>query len=564
MPIVLSDVLSALAEGVEGVLARQVTARGPDVAAASRRAEGGVMRPDWGIAEPTGTCGLLAACGMLLIARATHPDETPASPDDATLLARMASALRYLRSVQRPSGLMDLRDCNYDSSPDAGFAVQALCPVIELGRWRGGRGSRLAAWDGVLAEIEGLVRGLTVGMLDGGFHTPNHRWVMSAAMAWAGSLFPDLAVEPVIAAYVAEGYDADADGAFIERSAGVYDAICDRSLLILWERRRDEAALRAALANLDLNLHMLHPDGTVEAGASRRQDSGTRPVPATMALAYLMADAARPDARYAVAADMLWRRSRGDASGLAAFLLAGRGRAAAHDPGAFPFDFRRLFPSVGLWRSRRGAISAAAFGSRTRLLTVVFGEAELSALKISQSYFGTGRFVGDGLTECENGCVLRSDGDVDVHRPGYDFPLGRPIEPTRWFETRPERDWRPLPRCVSEVAVTEAQDGLDVAYRTLEGMPGVTAQMALDFPPGGIWETSDTCLKPQAGQVLFLKAGRGAMRYGHDVIEVGPGADAHRMWAMRDAEAAPAHVRVLLTFETPVDHLLQIRCRREP
>jgi len=43
------------------------------------------------------------------------------------------------------------------------------------------------------------------------------------------------------------------------------------------------------------------------------------------------------------------------------------------------------------------------------------------------------------------------------------------------------------------------------------------------------------------------------MRYGSDAIRIGPGAAAHRAWQMRDAETAPAHVRVLLTFVTPVD-----------
>jgi hypothetical protein len=31
------------------------------------------------------------------------------------------------------------------------------------------------------------------------------------------------------------------------------------------------------------------------------------------------------------------------------------------------------------------------------------------------------------------------------------------------------------------------------------------------------------------------------------------------MWAMRDAEPAPQHARVLMTFVTPVDHHFSIR-----
>ena len=106
-------------------------------------------------------------------------------------------------------------------------------------------------------------------------------------------------------------------------------------------------------------------------------------------------------------------------------------------------------------------------------------------------------------------------------------------------------------------------DGLRCHYRTVDGMDGVTAQLALDFSPGGSWETTDTCVSTHAGQVIFLRQGYGAMRYGTDAIRVGPGADAHRMWAMRNAEQAPEHVRVLLTYRSPVDHVFTITCQRQ-
>ena len=87
-------------------------------------------------------------------------------------------------------------------------------------------------------------------------------------------------------------------------------------------------------------------------------------------------------------------------------------------------------------------------------------------------------------------------------------------------------------------------------------------QIAFDFPAGGIWETKDTRTKPVAGQALFLKQGYGVMRYGSDAIRIGPGAAAHGMWQMREAEPAPNNVRVLLTFLTPVDYAFTIRAYR--
>ena len=56
-------------------------------------------------------------------------------------------------------------------------------------------------------------------MMAGGFHTPNHRWVLVAAQAQM--LYPELRVLPAVEAYLGEGIDINADGEYMERSTGV-------------------------------------------------------------------------------------------------------------------------------------------------------------------------------------------------------------------------------------------------------------------------------------------------------------------------------------------------------
>ena len=121
-----------------------------------------------------------------------------------------------------------------------------------------------------------------------------------------------------------------------------------------------------------------------------------------------------------------------------------------------------------------------------------------------------------------------------------------------------------FPPCAGRLTVTRSEQGLELRYQTLDNYLGVTAQLALDFAPGGIWETADTAMQPRAGQVIFLKQGYGTMRYGNDVIRVGPGAFSHRTWKMRHAEPAPDCVRVLLTFHTPVDHRFALHVEHGP
>jgi hypothetical protein len=142
------------------------------------------------------------------------------------------------------------------------------------------------------------------------------------------------------------------------------------------------------------------------------------------------------------------------------------------------------------------------------------------------------------------------------------------VPPERWSETRAAREIRRVPPIASELTIDSTDSGLALRYRTTDGFDRVTAQIALDFPVGGIWETDDTSFEPQAGQTIFLKKGYAVMRYPAtgEAIRIGPGADAHRMVKMRDAAppAAPGLVRILLTFVTPIDHSFIITGGRWP
>ena len=515
---------------------------------------GAIVNPNWGIAQAGATVGWVSGCALLWLGAGGTGEARRG------LLARAIAGAEYLLRAQYPSGLIDLPDCNYDSSPDTGFAVQLLCAVLDVDRLQP---SVDPQWRTLADLLARFVRGAFDGVRAGGFHTPNHRWVIASALAQATALWPDLDAEATIAAYLAEGIDIDAEGAYIERSVGVYDAVCDRSLLLLAERRPGDApTLRAAVrANLDLDLHLLHADGSAETGLSHRQDYGTSVVPTGLIAPLLHSALHDPDPRFVAAARWLWRQgtpSLPDCVWVAQHLLA-HGEPAPGEASP-PADFARHYPHNGLWRARQGRLSATVFRDVPTLLALRYGGAELSGLGIQQSYFSrdSGRFVGDLLTGEGARATLRSLGQRDPRRPAYEQPIGRPVPPDEWVAALAERDLRRLPPATSELAVALGAEGLTVRYRTLDGTPGVVAQVVFDFPPGGIWETDDTSFHPAAGQVIFLKRGHGTMRYGTDAIRIGPGADAHRIWQMRHTAPAPGHVRVVVPFLTPVDHTFTI------
>ena len=148
--------------------------------------------------------------------------------------------------TQRPGGRIDLPTCNPDSGPDTAFVVQLLCAVLELIRIEPRRAARLPA-----VVVRGMERFVAraAGAL-GEFHTPNHRWVVASALAQTGALFPKLRHEKMLRALLAEGFDLDADGFYLERSPAIYDAVSNRSLLLLHEFADAPDALSAVERSL--------------------------------------------------------------------------------------------------------------------------------------------------------------------------------------------------------------------------------------------------------------------------------------------------------------------------
>lgn len=554
MGITLADTLSGLARQMVAYLTSQQTAPG-------RFDTGAIIRSDWSIDDPGGSASLVALCLWTHLLRLRYPTLVPNVPDEATLANRAALALDYLDRVQRPSGLTDLRDCNYDSSPDAGFILQAICPPLLLAQ----ESSLSGEWVTITARLREFARRMTVGACMGGFHTPNHRWVISGGLHLAGKLFPDMLVRKTIDAYLAEGIDLDADGFYIERSAGVYDAICARALLLLAADSEFRYLLEAVVRNLKANQYLLNADGTVETGLSRRQDAGTVPLASGLAVPYLRAyqlsAEAEERATFLSLARFLWDTTppdRRDYYGMSQVLQ--ESDAQEEVTGTLPQNITHHFPHNGLWRHRSGSQSVSVFRDVPRVLNFRQGQAYLAGVSIHQSYFGVGQFIPEEMVVTENGVTLSTAGRHKPYRPGYEQPLGRPVSPECYMDIRAEREIRRVPPAASILAIEKEEGGLSLHFQTTDGLDRATVQIAFDFPAGGVWETDDTCFQPQGGQVIFLKSSYGTMRYGNEAIRLGPGADAHRMWQMRDANpAAPGMVRVLITFLTPVDHRFRIK-----
>ena len=472
------------------------------------------------------------------------------------ILARILAGAAFARHIRRESGCYDLVTTNFDSSPDTGFIVKALAPVVRAARKAEDAGA------GQIADALGeMIRAGVPGMVAGGFHTPNHRWVLVAALSLALELFPDLDAMDTIESYLAETIDINADGEYIERSAGTYNAICNRALRLAADALDRPELLKPVRKNLDLSYHMLHADGTVVTSFSHRQDFGTRVVLVNMVDSYY--DMARRDGNgfYAAVADWLYASSSGGVPWtLEPFLTHPEWRVDDLQREPLPESYAKAYPTARLWRVRRGKTSATAGAGVTSPFAVKCGEVELASVNLCASYFAIAQFSGETFEATEGKIAMTHvSRSSDGNRPGYDLPLGREVAFDKFYEARKEREVYALPPLTTTLEIEEVAGGFDLHVK-VAGYDRVPFQIACDFVPGGELDFDSGIVRGQAGEVVFLKSGYATYHQGNDAISIGPGAYAHRFWQMRGSESAPAAFRVLLTFRTPVDRVLKIRC----
>ena len=483
------------------------------------------------------------------------------------LFSRIQKSIAFQKNWQRPSGLIDLVSVNWESPPDTGFAVQLFCPVVEFARQLADKNPQAAEIAETLGEF---VRTAAIGMIGRGFHTPNHRWVVCSALSQAMTLFPDLAAREYVDSILTETIDINDDGEFTERSTGIYNAVCDRGLRFIADNLNKPELLDHVRKNLEIMTYLFHDDGTVVTSISNRQDRGNRLVPVGIADSFFDMANRDNDGRWASIADQLV--AKGTDAPHSPWLI----QTFASNPGyrtadlkrtPIPDNYTKLYPVSGLWRVKRGKLSATAATGNRGAFAIRYGDVNLTSIKFSGTYMNTTNFEADTLEAIPSGIrMTQRGGQRQINHlppgaltPGYDLPLNKPVPVGTFSEVRGTRERWTLPLIDLILEITEVESGFDLCYRTEGGLDRVPIEIEFAIEAPGEWETENQVIPVLNGQSSILKSGKGIFHRENEGISIGPGSNDHRHRNMRNSEPSENCFRVLVTLQTPVDHTIALR-----
>ena len=465
--------------------------------------------------------------------------------NDSSLPERIRLAADFLTRVQTPDGNINLLTTNFNSPPDTGFVVRALCPSVTLAR-RAGKAD-------LVRIVEPFLRKAGAGLTKGGIHTPNHRWVVSAALSQLYDLFGEPSYVRRIDQWLAEGIDIDDEGQFSERSTYVYNPITDNAFVTMAAKLKRPELLEPPKRNLESMLYLLHPGYEVVTEISRRQDLNQRGDmgPYWFALAYLAAHA--NDRRFATIA----QHFAPTRAGLSALMEYPELAAGTSMVSPVPENYRRAFPHNGFVRIRRGPVSATVLGGgRSRFFTLRNGEAVINAVRFASAFFGRGQFSSETLEENEKIIDLKQELQAHYYQP---LDPARTVTAEDWRRLTADRKRSELCRLTQTVVITETAKGFRLRLQSF-GTDNVPLAVEINFREGGKLEGVKPAHKVEDG--WLFASGQATYRMGSDTIRFGPGFAEHSYTQVRGAEPKLAGPSVYMTGLTPFDRTLDFECVR--
>ena len=495
-----------------------------------------------GVADPYGLYNGGTVCGLVLylVTSLTYP---PSRHHTSGLAKeRLKLALDYLGRKLTPEGNLDLLITNFNSPPDSAFAMYSLCPAVNLARQM-----KKPELEKMVAPI---LQRMAKGIARGGVHTPNHRWVMCAALAQAHALFPTPAWLQRVDDWLAEGIDIDADGQYSERSTVGYNAVVDRALTVTAMKLGRPHLLEPVRRNLDAMLYLLHPGYEVVTEISKRQDQYTRGTVGGFWLPLRALALKDENGVYETLARLagpnVWE-----------LMEYPELSSPGPEPKPVPADYEKQLPAIGIARIRRGLTSATMMlGGSSRLFSIRRGKAIVNAVRLSAAFFGKGQFVPTHAERTGDGYVWTQSLEAGYYQPFGDGTK-QPVGVEEWYRLREKRTRTEISRVDYRAELAENPSGFRLRL-SVKGTKDLPVAVEISLTGDGALAGCEPA--PDVTNGFLLATGKEALwRAGADQISFGPGRLEHKYTQVRGAEPKLAGQSVYLTGFAPFDHTIEFR-----
>ena len=352
------------------------------------------------------------------------------------LLERARLAVEYALKLQHEDGTLDLEQTNFHDAAETAFAVNTLYPAYDIM-------SQQFAGSKAEIELDQAIRTFlnrsADGILQGGFHTPNHRWVESAALASLARLADRPDCLPYMQKFLDEGLDCDDEGEFTERSAGVYNIVCDSALHTLYRELGKPEFLEHIARNLRMVMKYIEPDWRINTMNSTRQDKGTEPLADIYYGVFLTMALETRDPEFACMADTFLTLIEAKYAvspfappatqgSLHLFcrdnsLIALQDSIALKTPG---FAYSHHFRESGVVRHRKGDFTVTIVRGLPEFVKLQYRNHAVH-LRLAGSFYARGQFVAQAIKKTATGYEMRFH-----DRWGYKRPLEKPQGTSDW------------------------------------------------------------------------------------------------------------------------------------
>ena len=489
----------------------------------------GLMRGDVIEAKPT--------IYMMATALALYLNSRSRYYKSEKLMEALQLAADGVARVQRKSGYIDYPCCNFFSAPDTSFCYKRLNDGYRLMK----KYQDVADTTILQKKYLAIMRMAAEAIRDGGFHTPNHRWGICAALMQAAKLFADdtefaksLMDRTVL--YLQEGIDGNSEGEYAERSTGNYNAVVNNAMMAMYQCSKDVKYLGYVERNLNMMMYYIEPNDMVFTQNSTRQDQGKEIFMDKYLYQYLYLLAydgtdgfikltPEEHARFDGAAHQMIKgcaeTGRQAPNCLHLLMIYDKTLDYTFENCGFLKTYHKLFKEAGVLRVKKENYSYTVMKNRSAFL--YFNVNGLEAfLKIGESYCEIRNFVPDEMDVQEGKTVLSH-----TARGWYYLPWKEKQNTSDWWQMdHKKRDLMITSDLHTQVVIAELADGLEISVDT-DGLERLPLRMELCVPSQTTLENDHFCMETVAGKSMVLSDDYVTMTKGLTSIEFGPGACEH-------------------------------------